>query len=191
MADQQEKTSASPQNSADETLIQVPESKKESAPTKTSSVEGVEQSLANQHDEVHDVTTLHERTIAMLSYAGPLAIVPFYLKKESQFCVFHGKQGMVLAIIFFIAQLVSVLDIIMDLMLILQVGLFFYMGFKAISGKWQRLPLVYNWSCQLEKALTLKTKEEELEEMRLRPDEVMDEQPAEQTQDKPSPNQTA
>lgn len=112
-----------------------------------------------------EMTTLHERTIAMLSYVGPLAIVPFYLKKESKFCRFHGKQGMVLVIIFFVAKIIGVLDFTFDLFSILQVGLFFYMGYQAISGKWKKLPLVYDWACKLEKTLTLKTKEEELAEM--------------------------
>ena len=151
-------------------------------PTEQESIQGQEHVVSGQvspqsqekkgKDEIHEMTTLHERTIAMLSYAGPLAIVPFYLKKESKFCRFHGKQGMVLAIIFFISKLLSVLDVVMDLMLILQVGIFFFMGFKAISGKWHKLPWVYNWADKLEKSLTLKTLEEELEEVRLAPGEV-------------------
>ena len=68
-----------------------------------------------KNDDIEELTTLHERAIATLSYFGPLAIVPFYLNKESKFCRFHGKQGITLAIIFFLAQFASVLDFIMDL----------------------------------------------------------------------------
>jgi uncharacterized membrane protein len=124
--------------------------------------------------ERQDMTTLHERTIATLSYFGFLAIVPFYLKKDSEYCRFHGKQGMLLAIIFFMAKLVTVIDLVFDIMLILQVVIMFYMGFAALSGRWRKAPLIYDWSCELEKALSLKTKEEEAEEGAMRPDEVAD-----------------
>lgn len=122
--------------------------------------------------ERDDVTTLHERAIAVLSYFGFLAIVPFYLKKDSEFCRFHGKQGMLMAIIFFMAKLFTVLGIIMDLVIVLEMILLFKMGFAALSGRWEKIPFFYDWSCQLEDALTLKTKEEELDEVGLKPDEV-------------------
>ena len=122
--------------------------------------------------ERQDVTTLHERTIATLSYIGFLAIVPFYLKKDSEFCRFHGKQGMTLCIIFFIASLLSIINFLFDLMLVLQVSIFFIMGFSALSGRWRKLPLIYDWSCQLEDALTLKTKEQDLQDLAMKPNEV-------------------
>lgn len=134
-----------------------------------------------KQDEIEELTTLHERTIAALSYFGFLAIIPFYLKKESRYCRFHGKQGITLAIIFFLTKLVSVLDLIMDLMLILQAVIALWMGFVALSGRWKKLPLIYKWSCQLEEALALKTKEEEEEEGHLKPDQVKEE-PAEAAQ---------
>jgi|GEM_PF-2346069 len=122
--------------------------------------------------ERQDVTTLHERAIATMSYFGFLAIVPFYLKKDSDYCRFHGKQGLLLAIMFFISQLLTVLDLVHDLVLITQVVIMFWMGFAALSGRWKRLPFVYDFACQLEDALTLKTKEEELEEVALKPEEL-------------------
>jgi hypothetical protein len=122
--------------------------------------------------ESQEVTTLHERTIATMSYFGFLAIVPFYLKKDSEFCRFHGKQGLLLAIIFFIAKLFTVINFINDLVLILQVGIMFWMGFAALSGRWKKLPYIYDASCQLEDALSLKTKEEELDEVPLKPDQL-------------------
>ncbi|MBN2096676.1 hypothetical protein JW752_04780 [Candidatus Peregrinibacteria bacterium] len=129
-----------------------------------------------KEDEIDEMTTLHERTIAALSYFGFLAIVPFYLKKESKFCRFHGKQGLTLAVIFFLAQFVAVLDLIMDLTLILQAIIALWYGFGALAGRWKKVPLIYNWSCQLEEALALKTKEEEAEQLTLKPGEVKEEE---------------
>lgn len=119
-----------------------------------------------------EITTLHERTIATLSYAGPLAIIPFYLKKDSKFCRFHGKQGLLLAIIFFLVQIFTIIDFILDVFILLQVIIFFYMGMAALSGRWKKMPLVYEWACRFEESLRLKTKEEEEGEVALHPDQV-------------------
>jgi len=125
-----------------------------------------------KEEEIQEITTLHERTIAALSYVGFLAIVPFYLKKDSKFCRFHGKQGLLIAMIFFFAKLLLVIDLLMDLALIMQFAIFIWMGFAALSGKWKKMPWIYNKSCQLEDQLSLKTKEEEAEEAGLKPGEV-------------------
>lgn len=125
-----------------------------------------------------EMTTLHERTIATLSYVGFFAIVPFYLKKDSKFCRFHGKQGMLVAIIFFSLSLFKVLGLIMDLVLILQFVIFLWMGFSALSGKWKKLPFIYDSSCKLEEALSLKSKEEEVEGVALKSGDIRsDEEP--------------
>ena len=127
---------------------------------------------------IEEMTTLHERTIAALSYVGFMAIVPFYLKKDSKFCRFHGKQGLVIALIFFFAKLLLVLDILMDIALVLQFFIFIYMGFKALSGQWKKF-WFYKVSCQLEDALSLKTKEEEEEnneEKAFNPDQVKEDE---------------
>lgn len=137
----------------------------------------------SKEPERQDLTTLHERTIAAMSYFGFLAIVPFYLKKDSEFCRFHGKQGLFLAIFFFLAKLFTIIDLIFDLMLILQVVLLFLMGFAALSGRWKKIPFGYNWACQMEEALTLKTKEEVEDEVGLRPSQIKEE---ESTEDKES-----
>ncbi len=125
-----------------------------------------------KEEEIDEMTTLHERTIAVLSYFGFLAIVPFYLKKDSKFCRFHGKQGMTLAIIFFLAQFFAVLDLFMDIMLILQAVIALWMGFDALSGRWKKMPVVYNWSCQLEESLSLKTADEMAEDAALKPNQT-------------------
>ena len=129
-----------------------------------------------KEEDIDEMTTLHERTIAALSYFGFLAIVPFYLKKDSKFCRFHGKQGLTLAIIFFLAQFIAVLDLIMDLTLILQAIIALWYGFVALSGRWKKMPLIYKWSCQLEESLALKTKEEEAEQLTLKPNQVKEEE---------------
>jgi uncharacterized membrane protein len=142
--------------------------------------EAVQEPEKPKEEDIQEITTLHERTIAALSYIGFLAIVPFYLKKESKFCRFHGKQGLLLAILFYFAKLLMVLNIFNDLFLILQFAIFVYMGFAALAGRWKKIPWIYDTACKLEEALSLKTKEEEEEDTKLKPDEVVEEAPAEE-----------
>jgi hypothetical protein len=123
-------------------------------------------------EEIQEMTTLHERTIATMSYIGFLAIVPFYLKKDSKFCRYHGKQGLLIAIIFFFAQPIAILNFFGDLLLAIQFALFLYMGLATLAGKWKKCPFIYNTACSLEEQLSLKAKDEEEESPRLRPDEV-------------------
>ncbi len=125
-----------------------------------------------KEEVIEEMTTLHERTIATLSYIGFFAVVPFYLKKDSKFCRFHGKQGMLVAIIFFGLSLFKVLGLIMDIVLILQFVIFIWMGFSALSGKWKKMPFIYDASCKLEEALKLKTKEEEAEDEALKAGDI-------------------
>ena len=129
-------------------------------------------------DERQDLTTLHERTIATLSYVSFLAVIPFYLRKDSEFCQFHGRQGMLLAIVFFIASLLTVIDFLFDLIIIIQIGLFFFMGFAALSGRWKKIPFGYDWAVELGEALALKSKDELADEEKFGPDEEPKEEEA-------------
>ena len=143
-------------------------------PAKAEDGKAEEKPKPAKEPEREDPTTLHERTIAALSYFGFLAIVPFYLKKDSEFCQFHGKQGLFLAIFFFLTKLFTVVDLLFDLMLLLQVAMLFIMGFAALSGRWRKLPFGYDWACQMEEVLTLKTKAQEEDEVGLMPNELSD-----------------
>jgi uncharacterized membrane protein len=121
-----------------------------------------QESPEETHDEIDDMTTVNERTIALLSYIGFFAIVPFFLKKDSKFCRFHGKQGMLYAVMFFMAKPLAILDFFDDLVMILQIIVFVSMGFAALSGQWKEGPF-YKKACQLEKALILKSETQSAE----------------------------
>jgi uncharacterized membrane protein len=166
-----------PAEQAEPAEVPAAEPEKEAQPEKEAAEEkeGEKPAKKEPEPERQDMTTLHERTIAAMSYFGFLAIVPFYLKKDSEFCRFHGKQGLLLAIIFFIAKLFTVIDLIMDIVLILQIFVMFRMGFAALSGRWKKMMFFYDWSCELEDALALKTKEQELEEVTLKPNAIKEE----------------
>lgn len=155
----------------------------EATPLEENAIEETAQAVAEidapipgKEESIDEMTTLHERTIAALSYISFLAIIPFYLKKESKFCRFHGKQGLLVAIIFHFASLLMVLDLVHDLVMLLQFAIFVRMGFAALAGRWQKLPWVYDAACKIEEQLSIKTKEEEAEDVALRPDQVRPEE---------------
>ena len=171
--DKEEKGAPVKEEAPAEEAAEAPEAPvEEAAPPPAEEKKTEEKPPKEKEEEIDEVTTLHERTIAALSYVGFLAIVPFYLKKDSKFCRFHGKQGLLIAMIFFFAKLLLVLDLLMDIALILQFAIFVYMGFAALSGKWKKFPWIYERACQLEEQLSLKTKEEEAEEAALKAEET-------------------
>lgn len=40
-----------------------------------------------------------DKTMGILSYIGPLALIPYFAAKDSKFVRFHARQGLALAII--------------------------------------------------------------------------------------------
>lgn len=52
---------------------------------------------------------------ALLSYLGPLCLLPLLVKKDNKFILYHGKQGLVLFIGEFIVLLISFISILKGL----------------------------------------------------------------------------
>jgi uncharacterized membrane protein len=80
-----------------------------------------------------------DRNIALLSYLFLLVLIPLLTKRENEFVMFHAKQGIVLAIVWFIAPFTFILaplfylfSLIMSIMGIMNV----------MAGKKQELPLI-------------------------------------------------
>lgn len=96
-----------------------------------------------------------ERLLTAIGYVGILALLPLLLRRDSAYCRHHGAQGLVLAAIITITELVFRLlgvfligtnAFIIVLILITWITCFAL----AFSGSWFRIPLIYDWSRQLE-----------------------------------------
>lgn len=86
------------------------------------------------------------KMIAALSYLSLLFLVPLLAKRESPFCQFHAKQGLVLAIIGIIGTFVFWIPVIGWL-----AAIFFFVVdiiglVKALSGEAWKVPVVYDLS---------------------------------------------
>ena len=91
---------------------------------------------------VSDKDVEENKVIAAIGYLWILCFIPLFLKKESKFAKFHGKQGLVLFIIDIVAAffyLIPFFGWLLWAILILTsiIGLL-----QALSGKWYKLPVI-------------------------------------------------
>ena len=95
-----------------------------------------------------------EKIIAAIGYIGILALIPLLLRSDSRYCQHHGRQSLVIAALFIMLELVFQIigffvvglhGVVLITMLFAWVA-----GFTlAFSGAWFRVPVVYNWSTEL------------------------------------------
>lgn len=101
--------------------------------------EAKEASVVNNPDE-KDVQD--NRAITYLSYLGLLCLIPLLVKKDSKFALFHAKQGLVMAIGWFLG---SFLYIVFGLGFLVHLALLILsiMGLVNVNeGKMKKLPVI-------------------------------------------------
>ena len=82
------------------------------------------------------------KTVAALSYIWILFLLPLLLKRNSKFCQFHAKQGLVLFIFSFVTWF-PIIGWLLGLAIIVAS----VMGIvKALSGESWKIPFVYGLS---------------------------------------------
>ncbi len=86
------------------------------------------------------------KTIAALSYAWILCLVPLLTKRGSKFAQFHAKQGLVLFIVEIIASLVFWFPVFGQLLMLALVVVSVMGIIKALNGEWWEVPYIYEWS---------------------------------------------
>jgi uncharacterized membrane protein len=127
-----------------------------------------QQQAAPPADEAQDAQ--ENKVMGILAYLGPLALVPFFTKKDSPFAMYHTKQGFLLlavgiaySVVSFLLGLIKVprTDIIFGVavetrstpwintlilgLLSLAIGILALVGiFNAIKGLKKPLPLIGN-----------------------------------------------
>lgn len=86
------------------------------------------------------------KMMAVLAYIWILFLVPMLLKKNSKFCQFHAKQGLVIFIIWIVGSLVFWIPIFGQALLLILLVIDIIAIIKAYSGEWWEIPYVYDWS---------------------------------------------
>lgn len=82
------------------------------------------------------------KIVAALSYLGIFCLVPLLLKKDSPFCQFHGKQGLILAIIMFVGWMIFWIPIIGWLLWLVVVVVDLVALIKTLMGQKWEIPVI-------------------------------------------------
>ena len=93
-----------------------------------------------------DGLTAAERVLAALAYIWFLFLIPLILKRNSKFCQFHAKQGLVLFIIELVGGLVFWVPLFGQL-LVLVLFVFSLVGiFEALAGNYWPAPIIGDYA---------------------------------------------
>jgi len=93
------------------------------------------------------------KLIAVIGYLGILCLVPLLLKKESPYAQFHGKQGLVLLIVWIIVNVVMVIPVLgwligfvgnIACLILMIVGII-----HAANGEMKELPVIGEYAKKL------------------------------------------
>jgi uncharacterized membrane protein len=83
-----------------------------------------------------------EKFISALGYFGYLAVLPLAMKPNSEYCKYHGKQALLLAIVFTVLSAIgALLPGGLGLMSLLHLGLSIYGFIQAKKGKLWNMPI--------------------------------------------------
>lgn len=86
------------------------------------------------------------KVTAALSYISILFIVPLFLKRNSKFCQFHGKQGLMV----FIMELLGFVPVIGWMLFVLALLLSIVGVLRTLDGKYWKLPILGNFADKID-----------------------------------------
>lgn len=95
-------------------------------------------------EQQRDIT--ENKLVAALSYVWILCLVPLLLKKNSEYCQFHAKQGLVLFVVEVLGWLVMWIPFIGFILGILIVILAILGFINALQGKYWDMPFLSEYA---------------------------------------------
>lgn len=90
------------------------------------------------------------RFIAAISYLWIFCLVPLILKKKDKFAQFHGKQGLLLAVLWFLGGFIFWIPIIGWFVAIILAFISIYGFFQAIKGKKWEVPIIGKYAQKID-----------------------------------------
>lgn len=98
------------------------------------------------HNTVTKKDIEDNKVLAIIAYLGFLCLVPLLAKKDSPYAQFHGKQGLLLFILWIISNMVAIFPLIgwlvafagnIAVIVLMIVGIL-----NAVNGEMKELPIV-------------------------------------------------
>lgn len=97
--------------------------------------------------------TSEEKLFSAIGYLGILCLIPLLLKKESKFCQFHGKQGLILLIVWVILAFVNIIPILGQIISVIGSLIVFVLNLivliEAALGKYWEIPVLGEYAKKL------------------------------------------
>jgi len=86
------------------------------------------------------------RYTALFSYIWILFLIPLLARRDSKFCQFHAKQGLVLFVIDLIASLFFWIPIIGQLLMLVLAIVSIIGIIKVLNGEYWKIPYISEWA---------------------------------------------
>jgi uncharacterized membrane protein len=83
---------------------------------------------------------------ALFSYIWILFLIPLLAKRDSKFCQFHAKQGLVLFVIDLVASLLFWVPLLGQLLMLVLAVVSIIGIIKVLNGEYWKIPYIYNLS---------------------------------------------
>ena len=106
-----------------------------------------------------EAIAIDEKIITAIGYLGFLCILPLLLKRDSAYCQFHGKQALVLAIVFFLYKYIGILrdfpgigsliSFMLGISMFIELVIIIFAMIQAYRGKYWKIPAIYGMSKKL------------------------------------------
>ncbi|HBR80792.1 MAG: hypothetical protein UX09_C0017G0009 [Candidatus Uhrbacteria bacterium GW2011_GWE2_45_35] len=93
------------------------------------------------------------KLLAAIGYLGILCLIPLLAKKDSAFCQFHGKQGLVIFIVWIVLSFINILPFIGQIIWLLGslvLAVLVVMGMiHALNGEEWEVPVLGQYAKQI------------------------------------------
>jgi len=90
------------------------------------------------------------KVVAAIGYISILCLIPLLLKPKSQFCQFHGKQGLILLIAAIINMVIGIIPILgwaLSIIGAIAIIILSILGIlKALNGEYWEMPYVADYA---------------------------------------------
>lgn len=90
-----------------------------------------------------------ERFVAAVGYISFLCLLPLLLRRDSEYCQFHGKQALFFCVLFFALRFFFLLPYVGVILTIFEIVVILFMVVMTWRGQTVRAPLFAGWADKL------------------------------------------